>query len=613
MLSLKQKMLIGLSGLLLITAVIGTISIIQITSLGGAIGSIMKENYRSVRACQEMKEAVERIDDGEMYMILGYPEKGSGAIQRNSALFEKALDVELNNITLPGEHESAMKIKSLFRSYMTIINSINTGTVKKEEAEKIYFHDSLPLVNLIRNTADEILTMNQQNMHQADANAKHKAVASRTMMYVFLLIGAAITAVYSFLIGRWILEPIMRLTSSVDEIRKGNLDLVISAGSRDEIGRLSEAFNEMAASLRDFRRSDEVKMIRLKQSAQQTFDSLPDVVAILDNDGVVEMSSKPAREIFGLNENVNIHDLPYKWMGDVVSSVTKRPGQEAFQKGINVVQHFDNAKEYYFQPMVVPILDNFKQTTGAILIANDITGRIEHDELRTDLISAVSHQLKTPLTSLRMAIYILLNERQGPLTTGQADLLVTAREESDRLNDIIENLLDISRLESGSTVLKVEWVSPSKMMADSAKRFNSAARDKGVELVTDIPDDLPDVMADASQIDHVFANLISNALKYTPSGGNITLHAETLFDHVWFIVTDTGSGIPAQYIPEIFNRFFRVPRQENEPGTGLGLAIVKEIVEAHGGTVKAESAEGEGSVFTFSLPIAEKQESRGRV
>jgi NtrC-family two-component system sensor histidine kinase KinB len=199
------------------------------------------------------------------------------------------------------------------------------------------------------------------------------------------------------------------------------------------------------------------------------------------------------------------------------------------------------------------------------------------------------------------------------LTTGQADLLVTAREESDRLNDIIENLLDISRLESGKTVLKVERVSPFQMITDSANRFNSAARDKGVELVPEIPDDLPDVMADASQIDHVFANLISNALKYTPSGGNITLHAEVLFDHVWFIVTDTGLGIPAQYIPEIFNRFFRVPRHEIEPGTGLGLAIVKEIVEAHGGTVKVESVEGEGSVFTFSLPISEKQERQGRV
>ena len=611
MLSLKQKMLIGLSGLLLISALIGTISIIQITDLGGAIGSIMKENYRSVRACQEMKEAVERIDDGAMYIILGYPEKGARAIKTTAASFEKALNVELNTITLPGEYESAMKLKNLFKSYMAIMNGINNTTLKKQDIKRTYFRDALPLATQIRNTTDDILTMNQQNMQQADTKAKHKAVASRTMMYVFLLIGAAITAIYAFLIGRWILEPIMRLTSSVDEIRKGNLDLVISVGSKDEIGRLSEAFNEMAASLRDFRRSDEVKMIRLKQSAQQTFDNLPNIVAILDNDGVVEMSSKPARNIFGLKKDVNIHDLPYKWMGDIVNSVTNRTNQDAYQKGINVIQHFDNAKEYYFQPMAAPVLDNFKQPTGAILIINDITGRIEHDELKTGLISAVSHQLKTPLTSLRMAIYIMLDEKMGQLTPGQADLLVTARDESDRLNDIIENLLDISRLESGKTALKLAQVSPLQLITDAAKRFNSASRDKGVELIPDIPDDLPDVMADGSQIDHVFANLISNSLKYTPSGGTITLHAEALFEHVWFIVSDTGIGIPAQYIPDIFNRFFCVPGQNIQPGTGLGLAIAKDIVEAHGGSIKVESIPQQGSIFTFSLPIAVKLDLPG--
>jgi two-component system, NtrC family, sensor histidine kinase KinB len=611
MLSLRQKMLIGFSGLLLISALIGTISIIQITDLGGAIGSIMKENYISVQACREMKEAAERMDDGVMYILLGYSEKGARIIRTNDASFEKALNAELNNITLPGEHESAIKIKTLYIRYLKLLNTISDGTMRTGDIKKTYFNEISPLFTEINRTADSILSMNQQNMYKTGRMAKQKASGSRTMMYVFLLISASITTIYVFLIGRWILEPITKLTASVDEIRRGNLDLVISAGTKDEIGRLSEAFNEMAASLRDFRRSDEAKMIRLKESAQQTFDHLPNIVAILDDDGVVEMSSKPAREIFGLKKDVNIHDLPYKWMEDIVNSVTKRSSQDVFQKGINVIQHFDNAREYYFQPMAAPVLDNFKQPAGAILIINDITGRIEHDELKTGLISAVSHQLKTPLTSLRMAIYILLDEKMGPLTSGQADLLVTARDESDRLNDIIENLLDISRLESGKTGLKLEQVSPLQLITDAAKRFNSAARDKGVELIPDIPDDLPDVIADGSQIDHVFANLISNSLKYTPSGGTVMLHAEALFDHVWFIISDTGIGIPAQYIPDIFNRFFCVPGQNIQPGTGLGLAIVKEIVEAHGGTIKVESIPGKGSIFTFSLPTAAKQDMPG--
>jgi signal transduction histidine kinase/HAMP domain-containing protein len=441
-------------------------------------------------------------------------------------------------------------------------------------------------------------------MYNSGKSAKEKASDTRSVMIVLLAAGFLLTGIYVLLIGRWILKPITALTGSVDEIRKGNLDLVIKAGARDEIGLLSEAFNEMTASLRDFRRTDEAKMIRLKQSVQQVFESLPYIVALTDNSGEVQMSTKPAREIFGLNSGIRISDLPYKWMKEIVAAPANKSDKKYLPKSINIIQHFDKTKEYYFQPMAVPVLDGFKQSAGSILIINDVTGRIEHDEMKTGLISAVSHQLKTPLTSLRMALYILLDEKTGPLTPKQADLLETARDESDRLNDIIESLLNISRLESGKTAINMVRTSSSNLIHDAAKRFKSAAMDKGIDLVTDIPVDLPDVMADASQIDHVYANLIANALKYTPSGGNVTLHAEELFENVWFTVSDTGRGIPAEYLDGIFERFFRVPEQQPQPGTGLGLAIVKDIVEAHGGVVRVESKEGEGSVFSFSLPIA---------
>jgi signal transduction histidine kinase/HAMP domain-containing protein len=613
MLGLRQKMLIGFMGLFLISAIIGAISIIQITDLGGAIGSIMKENYRSVRASQEMKESIERMDDGIVLIILGDKAGGRKLIAENREAFTKALDIELGNITLPGEHESALGIQRLFEKYEKTLVWLTDGGGTKHEMIRVYSGDLLPLASEIRGMADRVLTMNQQNMYDSGENARRKAAHSRSVMIGFLIAGAALTCVYVLLVGRWILKPVTVLSASVDEIRKGNLDLVIKSSAKDEIGRLSEAFNEMTESLRDFRRSDEAKMIRLKQSVQQTFESLPFIVALLDGGGTVEMSTKPARDILGLTKGVNINELGLEWMKEIIRTAPDGNGKKVFPKGINVIQHFDKAREYYFQPMAAPILDNFKQPTGTILIINDVTGRIEHDEMKTGLISAVSHQLKTPLTSLRMALYILLDEKTGALTAKQTDLLLTAREESDRLNDIIENLLNISRLESGKTALKIERVSSGYLILDAAKRFRSAARDKGIDLVTDVPDDLPDVLADASQIDHVYANLISNSLKYTPSGGNITLHAEELFEHVLFTVSDTGIGIPEKYAGNVFERFFRVPEGQPQPGTGLGLAIVKEIVEAHGGEIRLESIEGKGCVFSFSLPIARNASPAGKV
>ena len=184
-------------------------------------------------------------------------------------------------------------------------------------------------------------------------------------------------------------------------------------------------------------------------------------------------------------------------------------------------------------------------------------------------------------------------------------------EDSERLNSIIENLLDINRIESGKAVLEMHRISPYRIVAEAIESFRNAARSRGVNLVSNLTGDLPDILADTRQIGYVFANLISNALKYTPSGGSITISAEIIENHVWFLVTDTGRGIPEQYLSAIFDRFFRVPGQEGQPGTGLGLSIVKEIIEAHGGIVRVKSKEGKGSTFIFSLKRADSAKDRG--
>jgi signal transduction histidine kinase len=205
-----------------------------------------------------------------------------------------------------------------------------------------------------------------------------------------------------------------------------------------------------------------------------------------------------------------------------------------------------------------------------------------------------------------MAIHLLLEEKIGTLTEKQAELLVAAREDSDRLHSILNSLLDISRIESGRVQMEFRGVSPHSMVLEALEPFRRAAQDQGVTLSIELPGDLPDVRADLTRINHVFSNLLSNAFKYTPPGGNITLSAKADEEWVRFSVADTGRGIPSKYLPMIFEQFFRVPDQGKETGAGLGLAIVKEIVEAHGGAVGVESHEGKGSTFTFTLIRADR-------
>lgn len=606
MLGLRQKLLLGFGGLLLIIGLIGIQSITKVTSLGDAINVILKENYQSVIACQNMKDSLERMDSGALFILSGYEKGGREAIDGNVPVFEKALHIELNNITLPGEGEKAGHLKELYARYKTIIQEIENATVSSERRRQIYFTDLFPLFREIKNTADKILTMNQQNMYDENQSARHKATKAREQMYFLLLLGAIVAIAYMFLIGKWILRPINRLTQSVDEIKQGNLDLVFTSDTRDEIGHLSEAFNEMTASLREIRRSEELKLVRMQHSTQETFNNLPDIAAIVDLEGKVEVSTETARNIFGLNRGVQIQILPYKWMTDLFRDALRSDQTSTKQESISLIQQFINAEEHYFRPIAASILNNRKEVTGVILILKDVTEQLEHDELKRGVISTVSHQLKTPLTSIRMALHLLLDEKLGSLTAKQADLLITAREDSDRLNRILENLLDLSRIVSGKVAMELHTAQPHQMVIEAVESYRAAARQRGIELKTNVPGDMPDVWADIVQIGHVFANLLFNALKYTDSGGTITVSVQTEEEQARFSVSDTGKGIPEQFLPRIFDRFFRVPGQEGESGIGLGLSIVKDIVEAHGGAVNVESRPGEGSTFTFTLPRADK-------
>ena len=281
-------------------------------------------------------------------------------------------------------------------------------------------------------------------------------------------------------------------------------------------------------------------------------------------------------------------------------------GRAASLEGQRSIQQFVRGEERYYRPEAVPILDNERLTTGVILVLKDVTQLRQQDEIKRGVVRTVSHQLNTPLTSVRMAIHLLLGEKIGALNEKQAELLMSAREDSDRLHDILDSLLDLSRFESGKAQMEFRALSPRSIVMDAVESFRRTAQDRGVALHADVPGDLPDVWVDTTRIGHVFSNLLSNALKHTSPGGRIALTADA--DDAWvrFHVSDTGEGIPAAFLSRVFEPFFRVPGRQNETGAGLGLAIVKEIVEAHGGTVGVESSEGKGSSFTFTLRRADR-------
>jgi PAS domain S-box-containing protein len=361
----------------------------------------------------------------------------------------------------------------------------------------------------------------------------------------------------------------------------------------------------MAVSLREFRRSDQAKLVRTEQATKEAFNKLPDAVAVVDLDGKVEISTASARNLFGLKPGVHLQEVPVAHLNHLFQDIFKDDFLKYKEKQ-KLFQLFVNGEERYFHMDAAPMTDREGHPTGVILVLKDVTEHRQVEELKSGLISTVSHELKTPLTSIRMAIHLLLEEKIGPLTEKQVDLLLAAREDSDLLHHILANLLDISRIESGHVQMAFQSISPHTLVMETVEPFRRAAQDGGVELETKLPDDLPTVCADLTQIGHVFSNLLSNALRYTAPGGRITVAAEVDEQMVRFLVADTGSGISHQFLQRIFEQFFRVPDQQSETGAGLGLAIAKEIVEAHGGNINVESQEGKGTTFSFTLKKADQ-------
>jgi len=620
--SIRQKLMLGFGGLLVIVAVIGGMTILQIRHLGEAIDVILRENYRSVVACQEMKESLERVESGIVFTFLGADADGRRQIEAGMSRFSDALRVEMGNITLAGEGEKSHRLGEIYREYSEMVPRITDPSRPLEQRRADYFSMLLPLFEQIHGLAQEILEMNQSNMSEANDAARSQADSAQRRMTIAILTCAVVAILFSLLIQRWILDPIRRLIESANEVRRGNLDLVLGTDSKDEIGQLSEAFNSMAEGLRTIRRSERLDLMRTRRATGEVFKALPSVIAVLDLDGRVEVATGDAERLFGLKPGVKFEDLGYDWLTPLIRRVqTESRVVDATAKE-TCIQMFRDNREYFFAPTVVPILTESSQDeiSGTAVILKDMSQMIEQQELKRSSVRTVSHQLRNPLTSIRMSIHLLLEETLGPLKPKQAELLVAAMEESDRLTGIVEELLDLNRMESGRTLLDIERISPHELVRDSLEPFQVEARDKGVNLANAVPEDVPEVLGDTKRLQHVMSNLLSNALRFAGPGGTVSVGAETEPQMVRVAVADTGPGIAEGDVNRVFEPFYRVACQGKSSGIGLGLAIVKEIIRTHGGSVGVTSAPGKGSTFWFTLPQADiarqprevaAQESRG--
>lgn len=610
-LSFRYRIILTLLPLLALLAILGGTGCLLLVRLGNRADVILRENYDSVLYMERTAEALERIDSSFMFLLVGRDKVAQEQYEENRQVLRVNLDKELNNITVPGERELAERLERLTEQYLKQGDAY--FALARTERERAYFgaegkQGLYGTFKDLKAVTEDIRRLNQENMEEASRQARATAGSSLAWFAVGLAVTAVLAAVLAVRTVREILGPMQTLTESALSIGAGQLDQIVPVVTSDEIGKLAGAFNTMARQLRAYRESQQAQMLRLQSTTQAAIDSFPHPVLVVDPEGFVELINPAARRALGIVAGEGGLKSSVPWQAP---ESLQEPLQQALRAqtpyqpdGLDRVLAIRMGKEEkFFLPRILPIRDTEGTTLGAAVLLEDVTRFRLLDEVKSNLVATVSHELKTPLTSLRLAIHLLLEEKVGLLNPKQLELLLDARENTERLLATINSLLDLARLQQGQKQLDLEPQDMAELVRDVADIVRPRAQDKGLELSVNLAPVLPAVQADARQLGHALENLLDNAVRHTQRGGRILLDADSANGKVILTVADTGEGIPPEYLPHVFDRFFRVPGQSQDHGTGLGLAIVREIVTAHGGTVAVESDVGKGTTFRISLPV----------
>lgn len=627
--TLKYKIAAVYIFLVLTIAVVGVTSILNVFSLSRAIDGLMVNNYKSINALTNMLKAVEEQNNAISTYIHEDRTKGIDVFHKNADIFYEWYNIELNNITETGEKDQVVEININYSNFIKLFSDIQeiNNTQGTEAAVKYYNNNISAIFSAIKGDLAQLSQLNEQAMFKSKSYVT--AAADRSMYIIISLSTVAVLG--GFLVSRYstnkTLKPIYSLTETVKAVKEEHLDLQAPILSQDEIGELTKEFNNMTKRLHKLEESNLGKLLAEKNRSMAIVKSISDPLIVLDNNYKIMLLNKAFEVVFNISEAaaVNKYFLEVIRNGDLydfIYNASKTKGGNTEEKVIhadfeNKGYYFNVTKEkimninsgdtaYYFNVAVTIVKDIEANMNGVIVLLQNVTELKQLEKIKSDFISTISHEFKTPLTSIMIGTSLILNENVGRLNESQQEIIETIKEDGEKLNSLVNNLLHLAKLEYSQSVFNMVPCSVSEIVLNSVNSFQEQANMKNIKLHYEISEVLPQVNADAEKIIWVLNNLISNALKYTESNGEIIVLAFIDNKEVCISVSDTGSGIPKEYTEKIFDRFVQVKGENSDvKGTGLGLAIAREIVEAHGGEIWCESKKGIGATFTFTIPTVE--------
>lgn len=569
---IKTKLNAGVGLLFLMILVLSVLSGWYINQLKKDTNNILKANYNTLQYSRNMLLALEEISSDP----LAY------------GVFEKHLEKQQKNVTEPGEKEATDNVAVHFQA------------LKKDSG-------NVALQSSIRKDIAELMQLNMSAIEHkssiADSTAKSAILAiSVTGMLCFLIAFILLVNLPSN-----IANPIKILTESIRQIADQNYKERVRFESRSEFGELAMSFNTMAEKLQEYSESKLDKIIRGKRRIETLIDNMHDPVIGIDENRKVLFVNDEALKITGLKKENFVGKLiqDVAVMNDLVRNIIKEIIEGNTKNASETMKIYADGKESYFEKEiidinVIPTGEKESQFIGQVIMLRNITPFKELDLAKTNFLGTVSHEFKTPISSIQMGLQLLENNQIGSLNNEQKNLVIGIKEDSDRLLKITGELLNIAQVESGSIQLNIQTSYVDKIVAYAMDANKSAADQKNIKLIINNPSPVETVLADQEKTAWVLNNFLSNAIRHSHENSKVQIDIREENGQVRFAVKDFGSGIDSRYLSRIFERYFRVPGSKKQ-GTGLGLSISKEFVEAQGGKISVTSELGSGSEFSFVL------------
>jgi len=582
---IKTKLRLGFGFLFIVVLLFGSISMYYMNKISVSAKVILKDNYETLSYTRNMRAILDQHD---------LPLQPAVAAQ-----FAVNLSLEKKNVTEAGE---ARAVKTLETAFKTITS------------------DQLPVANqriALESIRKQLMLIDQLNM---DAIVRKNEIAQdaveKASLYLVTAACFCFLVLFSFIVNfpGFVANPLREFSEAIREIGRKNYKQRLQFDGTDEFSELAVSFNEMVTQLNKWENSNLAKIQSEKLRIEAIIEQMQDAIIGVNEKQEILFMNKVAAQIMNLDERqvigINVKELMKK--NDLMTRIWTSEGNN------EPIKIYADHKESYFQlqkrEIIVPVFDEQDapvilqtgKTAGTVYILNNITQFKELDEAKTNFIATVSHELKTPISSIKMSLKLLDDDRVGQMNTEQKELVAHIKDDCSRLLKITSELLDLAQVETGNLQLNFVKAKPLEIVnyAINAVKFQADQKNIQLELLTE--EELPAVYADIEKTAWVLINFLSNALRYSAEKSKVQIRIAQQQKGIEFSVRDFGKGIDEQYQKRLFDRYFQVPADgNNKSGSGLGLAISKDFIEAEHGEIWVESEIGAGSRFCFLLPAAE--------